>query len=223
MSPAADATFLAVSDLGWHIVFRQDTAEALSTLNLIERVAWVSGAIAILIGSAVAIIFAQAVTRPLTRLASAARVMGTGRLDVRLPKASSDELGGLTNAFRAMSDRLQAMITTLEARTDDLSQAIALEIEAGMRLALRLYSLALYLLPRDLREPFGPEMVELFEKRVGGARKRRGVFDPRKGCRQKTWCYVLPPPPECANILCEMGVHVETTVRKWRILSPLGG
>ncbi len=38
-----------------------------------------------------------------------------------------------------------------------------------MRLAVRLYSLAINLLPRDLRERFSAEMVELFEKRISRA------------------------------------------------------
>ncbi|MCI0849781.1 MAG: diguanylate cyclase [Chloroflexi bacterium] len=133
-SPAGESAIQAVSDLGWYVVFRQDTGEALSTLNLIERVAWISGAVAILIGGVVAIIIAQAVTRPLTRLTSAARAFGSGSLDVRFPTSGADEIGALTSAFRVMAERLQTMIRTLEARSEDLSQANdALEGEVAER------------------------------------------------------------------------------------------
>ena len=120
---AEGAALAAVEELGWHIVFRQDTGEALSTLNLIERVAWIVGAVSVLIGTLVAAVIAQAVTRPLTKLAAAARQIGAGNLDVDLPDSSGAEIGGLTSAFRAMSERLQEMIGTLQARTDELSQA----------------------------------------------------------------------------------------------------
>ena len=134
VTPAGEAALTAVDKLGWHIVFRQDADEALSTLTIIERVAWIVGAVAVLIGTLVAVVFAQAVTRPLTKLAAAAHQIGVGNLAVDLPDSSAAEIGGLTSAFRAMSERLQAMIGTLEARTDELSQVNeALEDEVAER------------------------------------------------------------------------------------------
>ena len=38
-----------------------------------------------------------------------------------------------------------------------------------MRLALRLYALSIHLLPRDLRERFGAEMIDLLERRIAQA------------------------------------------------------
>ena len=115
----------AVARLGWHVIFRQDASEALSTLNLIERVAWLSGGVAMLIGTVAAMFVGQAVTRPLTKLAEAARDIGAGKLDTPLPKPGPDEIGGLTSAFHTMTSQLRQMIGTLQKRTDELSLANA--------------------------------------------------------------------------------------------------
>ncbi len=115
----------AVARLGWQVIIRQDASEALSTLKLIERVAWVSGGVAILIGAVAAFFISQAVTRPLTRLAVAARDVGAGKLDTPLPQPGLDEIGGLTDAFHTMTEQLRRMIGALKKRTDELSQANA--------------------------------------------------------------------------------------------------
>ncbi len=113
----------AVARLGWHVIFRQDASEALSTLNLIERVAWLSGGVAMLIGTVAAMFVGGAVTRPLTKLAAAARDIGAGKLDTPLPQPGRDEIGGLASAFHTMTSQLRQTIGTLKKRTDELSQA----------------------------------------------------------------------------------------------------
>jgi nitrogen fixation/metabolism regulation signal transduction histidine kinase len=46
---------------------------------------------------------AKRITRPVLQLAEGARQIGTGHLDHRIEPESSDEFGGLAEAFNAMA------------------------------------------------------------------------------------------------------------------------
>ncbi|MGE3520691.1 MAG: ATP-binding protein, partial [Vicinamibacterales bacterium] len=65
---------------------------------------------------------AKRITRPIQRLAHAAREIGAGHLDQRVEPQSDDEFGSLTEAFNAMADELATSRRRLEQSTSDLEQ-----------------------------------------------------------------------------------------------------
>ena len=74
------------------------------------------------------------VTQPITALLSATRAVAAGRLDVRIPATSRDELGLLAASFNQMTVELDAARTRLEQRSLELEQAnVALQSEIAAR------------------------------------------------------------------------------------------
>jgi len=74
-----------------------------NTLASLLRLLGAAALIALLVGIAVALIFALRVSRPVRALALAAQRMGHGDLAVRLPAGPNDEVGELMAAFNAMA------------------------------------------------------------------------------------------------------------------------
>lgn len=77
-----------------------------------------AGAIMLVIALAFALVSAQRVLLPVRRLGSAARALGAGRLDTRLPVRGQDELAELTATFNdtaAALERSVAELRSLEA------------------------------------------------------------------------------------------------------------
>jgi two-component system nitrogen regulation sensor histidine kinase NtrY len=75
---------------------------------------------------------AKRVTRPIRRLAAAAREIGAGHLDQRVEPETADEFGALVEAFNAMAREVSASQRKLERSAVDLQQK-HLEVEARRR------------------------------------------------------------------------------------------
>nr|BFE83581.1 hypothetical protein GCM10020093_061820 [Planobispora longispora] len=140
-----------------------DTEEQL--LDGMRRSLATAGTIMLVIALAVALVSAQRVLLPVRRLGSAARALGAGHLDTRLPVHGQDELAELTATFNdtaaalehsvselrtleAMSRRfvadvsheLRTPLTAMTAVTDMLSEEadrLPRESAAAVRLVLR--------------------------------------------------------------------------------------
>ncbi|MGB2614939.1 MAG: ATP-binding protein [Phycisphaerae bacterium] len=82
------------------------------------RFVWMAGGFGALLTMLVGLFIARQVTRPLARLAEAAREIGRGRLDVEVNLESGDEIGQLASAFREMEDHLRRMYEELETRVE---------------------------------------------------------------------------------------------------------
>lgn len=78
--------------------------------ELAQRNAFLLGAYAlvVLIIIMMAVVLANRLSKPLRELSSAARRVGRGELNVRIPKRSSDEVGELVDAFHEMTEELKA-------------------------------------------------------------------------------------------------------------------
>ena len=73
-------------------------------------------ALAVLGGSAVGIVLARRVVRPIQQRAEGADRIGEGQLDHRIALARRDELGQLADRFNQMAGRLHDSYGLLEAR-----------------------------------------------------------------------------------------------------------
>jgi two-component system nitrogen regulation sensor histidine kinase NtrY len=65
---------------------------------------------------------AKRITRPVQRLAAAAREIGAGHLDHRIERETTDEFGALVDAFNAMAEELAASQRSLERSRLDLER-----------------------------------------------------------------------------------------------------
>ncbi len=74
--------------------------QASASFFIILSIAFVIGCVGILI-------ITRFIVNPIQTMAEAARIIGSGRLDHRIPVASSDEMGMLASEFNEMADRLK--------------------------------------------------------------------------------------------------------------------
>ncbi len=118
----------AVPKLGWHVLFEQPTAQALSPIrDQLVRVGLLISlglAIAILAGT----LLARRMLVPITALSTGARRLGAGDFSQRIDVHTKDELEELADQFNNMAGQLQETYTGLETkveeRTRDLAQSV---------------------------------------------------------------------------------------------------
>ena len=79
------------------------------------------GAASILLSIVVAVWITRSITVPVAPLVAAARQIAEGNLGVRIDHASDDEIGQLSDSFRAMTENLRSMIM----KVTDTSQQVA--------------------------------------------------------------------------------------------------
>jgi methyl-accepting chemotaxis protein len=98
----------------WNGKVATDSSE-FSLSNATSALVWVI-ALSIASGAAgllIAIAIARMISSPIKQLEAAADAMARGRLDIQLDYESSDELGGLTRAFRNSGAALQSVVAEL--------------------------------------------------------------------------------------------------------------
>jgi serine phosphatase RsbU (regulator of sigma subunit) len=115
------------SELGWHVV----TAVDLKAARVVdERLLWSMLLAAVALGVVLVVAATVAVNRillaPLLDLTASARAMGAGNYSVQLPAAGGDEMGELTEAFRAMAERVRSHTDELEERVAERTRELLL-------------------------------------------------------------------------------------------------
>ncbi len=73
-------------------------------LEAINGSLWLAGLVAALVAVALGLLFARQISSPIRTLTSAARRLGAGDLDQRVPVRTRDELGELAEAFNSMAE-----------------------------------------------------------------------------------------------------------------------
>lgn len=95
-----------ILDLNLDAIERKNTA-ALSTAERARAWLWAIAALVLIVGLAFSLGLPRLITKPIQRLQHAVEEISEGNYRHRVPALRSDELGGLANAFNAMSTRLE--------------------------------------------------------------------------------------------------------------------
>lgn len=96
-------------------------------------------AFSVVVGTAGGILIGWVTSAPITRIAKAARRLGEGKLDVRVPVSGSQEIRELAEAFNKMADDLQhaeALRTNLMADVSHELRTPLTVLEGNLRAAL---------------------------------------------------------------------------------------
>lgn len=124
-----------ISDLNWHIVVKQDQAEALQPIETqMRNILLLTFAISILAGFA-AIGLAQIISGPIVRLNAIAEKIASGNLSVQAEVETADETGALAASFNKMTTQLRGLIESLELRVAERTKALATSTEVSRRLS----------------------------------------------------------------------------------------
>jgi GAF domain-containing protein/HAMP domain-containing protein len=115
---------VAILNLGWATVIRQESGEAFAAVKEINRTIQLASLAAIGLAVALAALVARYIVEPVQRLNAVAQAIGAGDLDVPLPRGGEDEVGQLITSFSLMVDRLKNTLGNLQARGRDLELTV---------------------------------------------------------------------------------------------------
>ncbi len=93
-------------------------------LTHVQRTLLFTGALAVLLGTIVAIIISRTATAPLQRLVSAARSIGHGDFDRRVPEEGPEEVAEVARAFNEMAHRLKQAEETERQMLADIAHEL---------------------------------------------------------------------------------------------------
>jgi len=114
--------------LRWRFMMEVPTADALGELGALRNLSLMLGSLFAVLVLVAGWLLAGGIVAPVRRLVAAARALGAGTLDVRVPDPGRDEIGELSEAFNEMAAELQAS----QERLDLLHRR---EIERAQQLA----------------------------------------------------------------------------------------
>ncbi|MHB1402588.1 MAG: EAL domain-containing protein [Thiobacillus sp.] len=110
--------------LGWGMVVKIDTAEALAPTAQLRRITYIALALFLLFSGVVAYFLGRGLSRPIQNLTRVADRIAAGDLSQRAPRESIDELGRLAHAFNHMTGALADARNNLEAQVEARSKAL---------------------------------------------------------------------------------------------------
>jgi PAS domain S-box-containing protein len=124
--PSLDGTdqlnaFAATSRAPWSILVSIPLSRAQAGFMQKMRQAAALIAAALTIAFILGTFLSRRIAEPVRRLAKGARAIGEGRLDARIERVSSDEIGELTEDFNRMADSLQTTQAQRERHTTQLA------------------------------------------------------------------------------------------------------
>jgi len=115
--------FAPVELTGWSIAQTADVEDIMSPLGVIRNANLLVTFIAMIIMLGIALLIANFISKPITRLSKIAEAVARGDLTQRIDTGhkSKDEIGTLTVAFEIMVENLKAMIGNIRRSADQLA------------------------------------------------------------------------------------------------------
>jgi PAS domain S-box-containing protein len=127
---------LDIEGLNWAIVSEIAKAEALAPVDRLRNRLLLLSAALLLAGVVIASWFARSITQPVRTLADAAKSLAAGKLDEKVAKSSSDEIGDLAENFEQMRRQLRSTIAEIEQQKGQLEVKVQ-ERTAELDVALK--------------------------------------------------------------------------------------
>ena len=103
-------------DHQWALISEIDEAEAFAPTNTLATILIISSLIIAALMLALAAYFSGQFTKPIIKLAIAARKIGEGASNIQLEVTSKDEIGSLTNSFNDMVTNIDSQRRTIEVK-----------------------------------------------------------------------------------------------------------
>lgn len=131
-----------------------DLNSAQLTLNYIQSVLWLAGAILLVLIGAIAWYVTRMVVKPVSQAAAVSEKLAAGRLEERMPVVGEDEMARLATSFNRMATSLQDQINALAALSE-MQQRFVSDVSHELRTPLTTVRMAAEVL-FDAREDFDP-------------------------------------------------------------------
>lgn len=132
VAPAGDQ---AVADLGWRVLVHRQRDEALAPVRGQQRSLILLALGALVATAAVAVVVAQMLVRPVSRLTQVAERIAAGDLAAQAQVEAADEVGKLARAFNVMTEQLHHSIDTLEERVAARTRQLELVVNLSHQLS----------------------------------------------------------------------------------------
>jgi signal transduction histidine kinase len=153
------ATWRYLPHCRWGMVVKIDSQEAFAPIVRLRNQSVTIGAIVILVVVLVALIVSHSISKPITQLAQATRIITGGDLTRRAEVKSADEIGELAHEFNTMVERvgeqteeMRALNLTLEQRVAERTEELSRTTDRLARSNTDLEQFA-YVASHDLQEP----------------------------------------------------------------------
>ncbi len=124
-----------IDQLAWTLVVIRDPAEALQPVSAATRTTLLASLGALLAAGLLALVVAQRLSGPITRLTAVANKVASGDLTAQARVESGDEIGTLATTFNSMTAQLREILQGLEQRVADRTHALATSAEVSRRLS----------------------------------------------------------------------------------------
>jgi GAF domain-containing protein/HAMP domain-containing protein len=123
-----------IADLGWRIIVHQERQEALAPVQAQQNSTLLLALVIAGITVVMAIVVAQLLVRPISRLTETAQQVAAGNLTARAQIKTGDETGLLAHTFNLMTERLQETVDMLEERVAERTRQLETVVEISQRL-----------------------------------------------------------------------------------------
>lgn len=147
-------TKVTLSNTKYSLYLFYNLSPTQGTLNFIQSVLWISGAVLLLLIGSITWYVTRNVVKPVSQAALVAEKLAAGQLQERMNVGGEDEVARLATSFNRMAEALQDQITQL-ATLSRMQQSFVSDVSHELRTPLTTVAMAAEVL-HDARGSFDP-------------------------------------------------------------------